>query len=649
MGKEKSIFYLEFKKFVIRRNIFILAVIFVLLMLLVQVEMIEYNDSIKNIEFSSDLEQLKAKQFDRYSPYGVYGIQLTAIPSPMKFISTLDLYSSLSASVDSGTKLKIYETKKDKPIFAHLINKNLIFSGLLFLFGSLLSSIYGLDAYKNEKYLKSICTIKSFRKVFFGILLARVVFISLFLVFVFVCTALLGWANGVWIIDKYYALYALVTILVMNFFLFFGASLGAMKKRKTGMKIFVGGLVALNIIAPLAIALVINGLADGISELQAEYDKLKILTTFEKRGIKKFGTDRTGEKSKSFARSYLDNELKLTEDRERKLKQEIIKNIRRYQAFSSILPSTFYVVSASEISGWGFNNFITFYDFAEKKKRGFIEFYADKKFGLSPKSGKVESYIKNDEHILYAKSSLPVYFGFGIAFTILYTIGLGILTYRNAYKKVYTPKQKLDGENGLYVNIKNKETNFLFTRVPLLKDKVYNSLSGKEKLKAEIYISTGRLERVHNTDFTYLVNSLYFEDIKPGPLHRFLFGKPLTENMDNWEILLEYALQRKLVVMDGFLDGIDPEKVNDVKLRIKEQKVYCLILSPDYYFTSSVTDSPDNVYYFKNEPAAEIMKNELAKRFPNYRDHRPPAGHPGKNNKNSVFIKPPGTDNGVEN
>jgi hypothetical protein len=627
MKAKNSVFCLELEKFDTRWNLTVLLLFYVLLLGMIQVEMNEYKGELIEIEKASMLEKEKASQFNRYTPYGVHGIRLISLPAPLNFLSASQVYGSLVAAVDTGTKLIIYESRKGNKVIPDTLAGYLNFPWILLLIGSLLCLIYGFTGFSNGKYLKFLCGLKTYRNVFLAILLARIAVVSLFIILLAAGTLILAVINGIDIIDPHYFYHLFLVFLVMNFSVFTGAAAGSVKNKKKGIALLAAIFLILNGLVPWLIVKTVQNISVSISEHQTEYDKLKILMAFEKRGFEKFGDLRTGEKVKEFIKSYFENEIKILENMEKEHKARIIEKIGKYRMLSVVFPSSFYLMSNVEISGRGANNYLCFYDFAGVKKRKFIEFYAEKKFFSDPKPDRVESFLKGDDNIFYSRGSLPANFLFGLGLMVFYTVGLGLAAYRNGRKKVYPVKEKLEGEESLYILLKRGESAVLFTTASLVKAKVYNYFSGKEKVRGEIDLVEEKKEGPdkEKRDFVYLVEPACFHGIKPHSLHGFLFGKPMEENMETWEILFKYARERELVIMDGFLEALSPDKVDTVKLEVKERKLFCLIISSDYYFTLFVAGSADSVCCLPNEPAAAVLKKELEKRSKESRDPLSPG------------------------
>jgi hypothetical protein len=482
---------------------------------------------------SQFLDGSKPQQPDRYSTAGPFEKKLILAPTTISYLAAQNSPASLSG-----------------PYLTSM--------GLLFMLVSLLACAYGFEVSVKEKDMAFLSGMQDFAAVFFKTLASRILLLSLYLVFLFSCGAVLIYANGIVTINKYYVLYALTYVLVMNFFLMSGAAVGSLKKRQKRAITLTALLLTLHILIPWTFAYT----ADGITDTEANVPE-----------------------------------------------QKLIKDIKKYQTFSNIFPSTFFLSTANEISGHGFNTYLEFH-----------------------------SYVESGDAVRYTYSSLPAHFYTAIALSLLYIFGLSLAAFHGCRGKIFPVKQKLADEDNLFIDVKEGRFNILFTADDRVKAKLYNHFAGKEKLKSDITI--GKMESSHNIDFLYLfdtVNTPFLKDVEADTLHRFLFGTPRTENMEKWEILFKYAEEKKVIILDGFLNRMPPDKVNALKLRIKEKKLHCLVITSDYYFTLLMVDSAADFFCYKNEPAAAVLIKQLDKKFKT-RGRKPGTGNDVRDDKKRGFF-----------
>lgn len=608
MNTSKSIFYLEFKRSCGKWHLVVALVFFFLLMAVAQVDMQEYKGELKEVEFSSQLERLKAGQFDRYTPYSVYGLRFVIMPTPLNFLQVFRVYNELVSEVDTGSKLLVYESRKGNNITPDTAAGFLNFSGLLFLLGCILAVVYGYPCYRSEPYLKYLCRLKVFNNVFFSILAARLALFSLVILCILAGNVVLGWINGINIMGSHYLWYAFMVLAVLNFFLFNGALFGALKNKTAGIALVVGMILLLDLLVPWLVIKTVKNISVSISEHQTQYNQLKILMAFEKMGIKKFGDVRTGDEFKKLVKSYLENQLKIQEDLESKHRQRIMEKIEKYQTLSVFFPSSFYLASTAEISGKGYNNYFAFYDFTAKKKRDFIIFYFQKEYFEEPKPGKVESFIKGDESIFRCSSSLPGNFLLGMVLLFLYMSGAVIVTYFIVYNRVYPIKKKLPGEFGMFIHIYKEETIIFFTGDPLVRSKVYNHFSGKETLESDIFLDPkSSLETTGQIDFSYLCNHRELKGICAKTLYKFLFGEKMEKNREKWLVMLDHAVQYELVILEDFLKDLSPADIKEALLFLRDKEKYYLVITDDFYMTKELAEKK-RVFYSEADATAEAIK-----------------------------------------
>ncbi|MCP5101955.1 MAG: hypothetical protein GY950_01185 [bacterium] len=599
---KKSIFYLEARRFKSRKwNLLIVAGLFFLLLGMFQVRLSEHKDAVKEIGKANALEKDKHRLFHNYTVYSAYGFRLYCMPCPLDFLTAFKFYNELDASADVGVKLRLSEGKKGNNVFPDTAGGYLNFAGILLLFGSLAVIIFGFGAFDDESYLKFLRSLHRLRKIIFQVFLFRIGLVAAFVLLLSAAMAVTAFFNGIAVLSPHYIIFTLIALLVLLCFFSTGAALGALKNRHGAIAALVTLFIFLNFIAPWVIIKIVRNISVSISEHQREYDKLKILMTFEKNGIKIFGKVRSGEEFIKLVRSYLAKELILLKDLEHQHRKRLLEKADKYQILTMFLPSTFYLSSVQELSGKGLTDYFLFYDFAEAKKEGFIKFYFENEYFADPKPKNVVPYLKGDEGIFFQAPALPEYFFMGLALQLLYMAAMFGMAFRNARRKLHPVKQKFPAEEDLFINIHRGKPNALLTSDDLTKDKLFNHLSGAEKLKSTIEFTWGSgteggFEDAWNCDFVYLPHPETFNAVGPAALHTYLFGERPKENMEIGDVLLKFALQRKLMVMEGFLQGLHPEKVNDILLKIEEQDHYCLLVTDDCYFTKAIVPNEKHIH-----------------------------------------------------
>lgn len=440
----KAVFRFEAKKLLIKRNIVIFVVIFLILAAFSREGINDYKTILDNREPFLETEKGKVSHYLNYTQYGGRGVRLLLIPGPLSVIfNDLAVYSGLVANVDTGDGLYIYNTFKGKDLFAGP-GGYMDFSGLLLLISCFLALIYGYDVTQNPEYLDVLVDVSGDGKIPLLIILARMILLNL--VFVLLSGMSLVWLliNGINTVNLYFLCFVLVVVLTTTFFLLVGGLIGSLKKRPFKWINLAGVYFFLLFLIPWLIqkAVYIEASENIESNYKMEYKKLKAILDFEKRVHERFGVWKSGgvapEEIKAAVRESQRVEYKKFREYENKRINDIHERIKIHQAVSAIFPTTFYLSVNKELSSKGFQNFIRFYKFVLDTKDRFIEFYIDKKFYKPlPKTG-VEPFGKENENLYHAESRLPPSFQPGIALVLVYIAGL-LLIFRRIHIKTSEP------------------------------------------------------------------------------------------------------------------------------------------------------------------------------------------------------------------
>lgn len=471
----------EAKKLLIKRNVVIFVVIFLILAAFSREGINDYKTILDNRKPFLETEKGKVSQFLNYTQYGTRGLRLLLIPGPLSVIfNDLAVYSGLVANVDTGDGLNIYNTFKGKDLFAGP-GGFMDFSGFILLISCFLAMIYGYDVTQNPGYLKLLAGISGDGRIPLLIILARVILLNL--VFLLLSGLSLLWLlfNGINAVNVYFACFVLVLVLVVTIFLLAGGLIGSLKKRPVKWITLTGVYFFLLFLLPWLIqkAVYIEAGENIESNYKMEYKKLKVILEFEKRVQEQFGVWKSGnvapEEIKAAVRKSQQAEYKKFREYENKRINQIDKRIKIHQAVSAISPTTFYLSVNKELSSKGFQNFIHFYRFALDTKHRFIEFYIEKKFyNPLPKTG-VEPFGKEKENVFNAESQLPPSFWPGVGLMFAYIAGL-LLISRNILVKVPEPSVKKPGIQFP----KNRNSVFVLCRDEQLKTDICRYYGGQK-------------------------------------------------------------------------------------------------------------------------------------------------------------------------
>ena len=394
----RAFFILEFKRFIALRNAVILILFFSLCMILVYTGAQQYNDTVKSKKEFRETEKEKAAAFVNYLQYGGYGIRLYFMPCRLSILFyNSSLFSDLTAHVDVGEKLSIYNSFKGKKIFSARQGKFIDFSGIILLFGSFIALFYGYDTFRREEYLKFLSSAYGYRWVFFYIGLSRMILISAY----FTVVVGIGGAAAVFAVKgihltgsefDYLLVFLMVTLTVAVFFFFIGIIIGLWKS-KFARFFMVICWVFFVFFAPEAINKIVEAKSEHIIDIyKSESEKLKTLMDFEREAAKKLSGKENPELRRKLAGDFLKNGFKKIQELEKELEDQVKSNINFFYKVSIIFPSTFYIAVNNEISSKGYENLMHFYRFATKRKKQFLDFYIKRRYPFKPRQ-EVESFI----------------------------------------------------------------------------------------------------------------------------------------------------------------------------------------------------------------------------------------------------------------
>lgn len=424
---------LELKRFFRKRNILVFAVLWSLLLLLVQVGVTNYQSSLNSKLTIMEIEKTKVKNYIHYTQYAAYGVRVMLIPTPMSVLfDNSRVFDQLSATIDSSERLNIYNGLKGKNLFPEP-GGFMDFSGLLLLFGSLMALMYGMDIFNRRDYLRYLVDEHGFRKTFSAVILVRSLLLNLLLPAAAAAALLPVWLNGLSLPAGGFFGVISAPAPVIIFFLLCGALTGLSPHTSTRITLTAAIFFTAIFLFPWMVNKIARINAAGLSVINhIEIKKLKEITLFEKKFYDSVGAYRSGEKSgdappdvQQLIRSYIDNEYKKIVDLESLEKEKIIDKISQYRIIAVLFPTTFYFANAYELGGRGFQAFIDFYNYSRALKDRFFRFYISRKY-FQP-TNDIESFIKQDENVFYSRSYYAYHFLTGLLLLLAYITGLFLL------------------------------------------------------------------------------------------------------------------------------------------------------------------------------------------------------------------------------
>jgi ABC-type transport system involved in multi-copper enzyme maturation permease subunit len=426
----QNVFRLEKNRFLDKRRIVILLVFFLLSVYFIQSGIGQYKSNPEEIQRFQEFEKSRIEHFLYYDQYGTYGFRLLFVPGSLSalFNNAGIFDTKLNAFIDSGERMKIYESFKGKNVFLGYTSVFLNLSGLLFLLGSLLVLFYGLESYRDRDFIEFLDSIKGNRKnLFWSALTSRLLLLLGACLLIAITTWFLYFINGVAVNVGYLMVYGLVFFLMFAFFLFAGMLAGALRNRRAGLitvfsvwLLFIFGL-------PAIVGSVVYSRAKSITPpYKMDIEKFRLMMNIEKKAKEQIGRmkrDNTNTEVRRKLHEYFwSNQFKQIFSHEQNMINQMKGFVSLHHNLSLIFPTSFFLSVNNEISGRGYESLISFYEYALKHKRGFVQYYAEKSFYLGEET--VRSYLKGDENIFHASSMLPGNFGFGLVIGFFWLLGL---------------------------------------------------------------------------------------------------------------------------------------------------------------------------------------------------------------------------------
>lgn len=433
-----AVLLLESRRIFARRNLVIILLFLLLSFYFVQNGIQQYKGIVANKTKFQQVENIKIQNYINYNQYGGYGFRLLFIPSALSlyFINS-SLITELTANIDSADILKIYNSLKGATLFSEKSGGFKDFSGIFFLFGTLLALFFGFETFLHKDYLRFLSITVPTGKLFCSVMITRMTMLSLFVTLVLAGSLVLVRVNDLSfsrIEYRFWLIHLLIMVFLQLFFYAAGAIAGTLKSRFAGFLAVVIIWFTFIFLFPGAIWSVVAGEAENITPTtNLELEKLKTLMVFEKKALESMGPFSSEkaktEKGRKLILNFLTNEYSKITGLEKKLEREMTSNIGTFYRLSVWFPTSFYLASANEISSKGYKSFIEFFDYIQDLKEQFVRFCIEKR--ITDNYAKVESFVRKDENIFYAQNMYPDYFLAGLVLMVVYPILLLFFAYHS--------------------------------------------------------------------------------------------------------------------------------------------------------------------------------------------------------------------------
>ena len=376
--------------------------------------------------------------------------------------------------------------------------------------------MYGFEALFYRFYLRSLTSYCGKKGTFAFILLARAILLFLLFLFISVCAFLLIRVNGIPIaLDKYMILFVLLLFVEALFFLCLGSVFGSWKRKIPGAVVALSVWFVFLFVLPGILELITENKADVMTPVyKYEYEKLKIVTGFEKRANEEAGVlglnATPTDADRQLIKSYRDNEFKKLQKMEGEMIAQLSENIDFHHALTMWFPSTFFLSNSNELSSKGFLSILDFYKKIKKIKREFFETYMLKVYfsNYAP----VEPFLKGDENVYRAHPFISRYLIRGFLITVGWMVFMLIASFLDYRKSLYRLEKKEDpGVKEEEVNVEEYEFHSWKVEDHRFGTQMYGLLSGDAReFKKKGYDYSVKLNQTEisgghpGTEFLYL-------------------------------------------------------------------------------------------------------------------------------------------------
>lgn len=473
-----KVFILTTKHSITKKNIAAFLLLVLALLVALAFGIIHYNDSVDRTDYFQKKEIISAKRHLTFSMYGTYGAKLMAAPSPLSvFFLNSGAFVDISSFIDTSSRLYVGQSLKNREQF--FSNVGIDFAGVFFLFFSIYSLISGAYTFKDKVYIKSILNFFSFKKAFFYIVVSRVIFLNLLIIFVLFMSGIFVLLNGIPITIDFY-IYSVISCLIFSFLYLIGTAIHSKKNLiiLSAVFMFIPGLINLAFFLN-------NDNADLIDELKG----LENVIQLEKRAKATFGPYTTAnlKPTKEAILKLIESGQRIEYSVIRKMQRDQIDNsiasTKMYHLISIFFPTSFYLSLSKELSGRGLVVHNDFHYFAYLEKIKFIKFFIHHKFRKETK----EVVPYSDCNVFYSVETLPHFLVWGLILHNIYFISLYFISFYRQ-KMIFFPPTKnnfeidLTIQTNLHTQIIAKDTRFF--------DQFINSCSGIGPLCDKIKIGS---------------------------------------------------------------------------------------------------------------------------------------------------------------
>jgi len=583
MSNFRSLFHLELKRFLRKRNLVLWIILLLLILFFVNKGINQYKTLPGKVQTINQIQDNYFKSIRNYDEYSRYGIIMLFIPSsPWILFQNTTMPPDVTAKVSSNITVQIVNNLKGKSLYSGFKLDNIDFSRIVLFLISLLALWYGYESLRTRGYLMSLSGRWSDVKVFLSIGAARFILFAAAFVIMAVCIPLFITARGVPLTAHDYNVlfgFLLVTLVMLLFFFIAGLIIGTIKSVVISISAIFCFLILMTYIVPGVLGSIAgDNFPDSSRDYQAEMDKAKILSHFEERSKKEYGEFNANklEIARKVAEGYKQYDFPLIKARELQFMSEIKAAVDRANKLAILTPTTFYLYTCGEVSSKGYAGFLEFYQYVVEMWEKFVNFWIDQVFY---KDKVLVNFlkIKGNNNIFHSRGHLPDLFAIGL----LYNLGLCIILILACYYRftgwLHPRPKKAGAFADLVLDFHQGETHVINVYRQEFIDQFLNQFQGKNHgLPWQVTLGGKNIDGQAKQDFFLIPN---IKEI-PGDIK----VKNLLKLYHNWfkpaaaEIIEVLADMGKNLLDKKFreLEDLDKARVLLILARLVETRVYIL-------------------------------------------------------------------------
>ena len=485
----RALFLLDCRRFPTKRNLLILAAVFITLILCVNHDINRYKELPAKIQAAKKIHHEYFKAIKNYDEYVYYGLKILFIPETIGVLfQNTTLNPDIKTKVDSIVKLQILESRKGKAAGKGIDNGRVDFSCLVLWFVSILSLLYGFESMETREYLLSLASLLHRLKLFTALVLSRFLIFAVSFLTVFAGILLFINARGLTMTGQEYRVlagYALVTLLMALFFIILGTLIGTISYVKLAIITMLGAVILFNVLIPRIIQTAVeNVFPDNLQDDYAEMEKFRIVSSFESQAEQNKGQFKREniKTAREVIEEYKTIHLAKMKEREEQLMEQFKQAVDKANKLALLAPTSFYFLTANEASSKGYGNFLQFYEYGKEMWIHFVFFWIDRVFFNDHRI--VVDFRNGEDYNFKSRPFLPSYFGWGLAILLAEIILLFLLAYSRFNRWLY-PATK---DNGAYTRaVMNLETGKHYTICAARGDfhcQFINTLSGHTRVQS---------------------------------------------------------------------------------------------------------------------------------------------------------------------